>query len=113
VNKFNVTNTPALYDETFIIKQNVQTSYASLVMGLGVVIFMPFFILMLIPSCKTRITKFVVSRDFTMVTGGERQTTVGGFAFMVYLMSNIFIILALLQEQLYLNEFIYSTQTAS
>ena len=71
------------------------------------------FILIHLDSCAKRVTRFIIKSDFLLITGGESETFAGGFITIVYFCGIIFIAIALLQEQLILNDWIDSTQMAS
>ena len=55
----------------------------------------------------------MVKSDFLLITGGESETFAGGMITILYFAAIIFIAVALLQEQLILNDWIDSTQMAS
>jgi hypothetical protein len=55
----------------------------------------------------------MVESDFTLVTGGDRQTIAGGFITYLYVLVILAIFVTLMQEQYVLNEWIDSTQMAS
>ena len=77
------------------------------------VFFFIIFILIHLDSCDKRVTRLMVKSDFLLITGGESETFAGGMITILYFAAIIFIAVALLQEQLILNDWIDSTQMAS
>lgn len=77
------------------------------------VFFFIIFILIHLESCAKRVTRLMVKSDFLLITGGESETFAGGMITILYFAAIIFIAVALLQEQLILNDWIDSTQMAS
>ena len=77
------------------------------------VFFFIIFILIHLDSCAKRVTRLMVKSDFLLITGGESETFAGGMITILYFAAIIFIAVALLQEQLILNDWIDSTQMAS
>jgi hypothetical protein len=98
LNKFNITNTPTLYDESFMKKQSIQENYFT--EAAAIILFLLFlsFILLHIDSCAKGSTKFIIRSDFTLFTGGESQTFGGGYITYLYIIAMIFLAITLLQE---------------
>ena len=84
---------------------------------MGVITVVAVFLLLVIlintHRCHRGVTKFIVESDFLLVTGGQVQTIMGGLITYIYMFTQIFILITLLQEQIVLNEWIDSTQMAS
>ena len=94
-------------------KQDIQENYFTEAAVILLFLLILSFLLIHIDSCAKSVTKTIVQSDFTLITGGERQTFGGGYITYLYLLTIVFLAITLLQEQLILNDWIDSTQMAS
>ena len=113
LNKFNTTSNPSLFDEELIQKQIIQETHFLFATGLLALVLLLIFIGINFRCLERKLVRTIVSFDFTLVTGGDHQTIMGGIIFFIYVTVILFIVFTLLQEQILLNQQINSTQMAS